>query len=101
MLEAELEGRPDDANLRQALGITYAGLGRKEDALRMASEAAAIHPIDQEPYFGGSTLIEVALIKTMVGEFGAALETLDAKGPRGFRISQRPRNPTTTKDVGS
>jgi tetratricopeptide (TPR) repeat protein len=77
VLELEEEKHPEDANVRQALAIAYAGLGMKEDALREASEAAALDPIEEEPYFGGSTLIEVALVETMVGEYDAALDHLD------------------------
>jgi TolB-like protein/Flp pilus assembly protein TadD len=77
VLEAELGRHPEDANLRQALAIAYAGLGRKEDALREASEAVAIQPVEIEPYFGGSTLIEVALVETMVGEYNAAFDHLE------------------------
>jgi serine/threonine protein kinase/tetratricopeptide (TPR) repeat protein len=77
VLEAERDDHPADANVRQALAIAYAGLGMKEDALREASVAMEIQPIDEDPYFGASTLIEVALVETMVGEFDAALEHLD------------------------
>jgi len=32
LLEAEVHATPDDGRLRSALGIAYAGLGRKDDA---------------------------------------------------------------------
>ncbi len=34
MLETKIQERPDDDRFRSALGIAYAGLARKEDAIR-------------------------------------------------------------------
>ena len=77
VLEAEEERLPTNSETRQALAIAYAGLGMREDALAKASEAVAMHPIEEEPYWGGSTLLQMALVETMVGEYDAALDHLD------------------------
>jgi TolB-like protein/tRNA A-37 threonylcarbamoyl transferase component Bud32/Flp pilus assembly protein TadD len=77
VLETAQEGLPNDPKVRQALAITYAGLGMKAEALAKVFEAEAMAPIEKEPYFGGTTLLQVALVETMVGEYDSALGHLD------------------------
>jgi serine/threonine-protein kinase len=75
LLEAEVRDAPDDARLHISLGIAYAGLGRKTDALREKEQTLAF-PLARIG-FEGSVFIELAaLISTMVGDHDAALSHL-------------------------
>jgi serine/threonine-protein kinase len=75
-LEARVEQRPDDPRYRSALGIAYAGLGRKEDAMREGEAAVELLPVSKEAYMGAIRAEDLARIHTMVGEYDAAIDQL-------------------------
>ncbi len=77
VLEAEVERAPEEAKSYRALAIAYAGLGRKADALAASRKAIEIWPIDQHPYFGITSLENLALVATLVGELDLAFETIE------------------------
>ena len=72
-----LQGGPDDPRLHSALGIAYAGLGRKRDAIEEGRRGVELLPVGKEAqkgYYGESDL---ARIYTMVGEHDAAIDRLE------------------------
>ena len=73
LVESKIEERPEDSRLHSALGIAYAGLGRKEDALREGTLAVELLPISKEAYRGAYRAIDLAQIYAMVGETDADL----------------------------
>lgn len=75
-LEKKIEEQPSDARIRSSLGIAYAGLGRKEDAVRegeLAIELIGGSLGDQFPY----RTKDVAQIQMMVGDLEKALDSLE------------------------
>jgi serine/threonine-protein kinase len=75
LLEAEVRAAPDDGRLRSSLGIAYAGLGRRDDALREGRLALELMPFP----FGFDTSVvreDVALIAAMTGEHDTALREI-------------------------
>ncbi len=66
---AALTGRPDDARYRSALGIAYAGLGRKEDAIREGELAVELLPMSKEAWRGAYRVEDLARIYATVGEY--------------------------------
>jgi serine/threonine-protein kinase len=72
--EAELTKKPRNALQFIVLARTYAGLGRKEDALREASRAVEILPISKDHLDGPNLEIERAAVEARVGETDAAIE---------------------------
>ncbi len=77
MLETRIQEQPENAQLHSALGIAYAGLGRKTDAIRQGQSAVELLPIAKEAW-GGLFMVEnLARIYLMVGEFDAAIEKLE------------------------
>jgi serine/threonine-protein kinase len=76
MLEAKLEDSPEDHRLRGSLGIAYAGLGRKEDAVREGRIGRKTVESSRAEIRGERTK-ELAEIYTMVGEYELALEQLE------------------------
>jgi tetratricopeptide (TPR) repeat protein len=48
-LQQAVEFKPDDANLRAELGITFAYLNRRDDAIKTLTEAVRLNPALQEP----------------------------------------------------
>jgi eukaryotic-like serine/threonine-protein kinase len=73
-LEAQLEKNPGRGPERMLLARAYAGLGRKEDALREARRAVEALPISKDAFFGSDLEIYRAAVEGRVGEADAAIE---------------------------
>ncbi|MGH7752595.1 MAG: tetratricopeptide repeat protein [Gemmatimonadales bacterium] len=71
-----IEARPDDGRLRGALGIAYAGLGRKQEAIREGERGVELIPVSRDAYQGYYRVLDLARIYTMVGEHAAAVDRL-------------------------
>jgi len=72
LLAAEVEKNPRHG-AREVLGRAYAGLGRKEDALREVRRAVEILPISKDAT-AANIEIERAAVEARVGETDAAIE---------------------------
>ena len=77
IVETQIQERPEDARFHSALGIAYAGLGRKEDALREGKLAVELLPISKEAWGGTYRVEDLARIYAMVGEYDSAIERLE------------------------
>jgi tetratricopeptide (TPR) repeat protein len=67
---------PDKAPYRSALGIAYAGLGRKQDAIREGKAGVELKPVSKD--VGGYVQLQVlARIYARVGEQDEALRMLE------------------------
>jgi serine/threonine-protein kinase len=78
VVETRIREHPDDARYRSALGIAYAGLGRKEEAIREGELAVELLPMSKEAWRGAYRVEDLARIYTMVGEYDAAIDQLEA-----------------------
>jgi TolB-like protein/Flp pilus assembly protein TadD/predicted Ser/Thr protein kinase len=76
-LEIGIEQHPEDSRLHSSLGLAYAGLGRKSDAIREGKRGLDLMPISQDAWRGTFRLLDLAQIYTMVGEPELALDALD------------------------
>jgi serine/threonine-protein kinase len=92
LLEARVRSATDDARFHGSLGIAYAGVGRKADAIREGKQALALLPVGKDAYRGSFRVEEMARIYAMVGERDAAVEQLEYLmsipfdlGPAGLR----------------
>ena len=77
ILESKIEERPEDARLHSALGIAYAGLGRKEDAIREGKLGVELLSVTKEAWRGLFRVEDLARIYVMVGEHDAAIDQLE------------------------
>jgi len=75
-LSGKMRENPDDPRFHSALGIAYAGLGRKADAIREGLRGVAIMPVEKDSYKGYYREWDLARIYTMVGESNAAVDQL-------------------------
>jgi TolB-like protein/Flp pilus assembly protein TadD/tRNA A-37 threonylcarbamoyl transferase component Bud32 len=75
-LEKRIKEQPDDARFHSALGIAYAGLGRKQDAIKEGKLGVELLPISKEAWRGTYRVRDLARIYTMVGEQSAAIDLL-------------------------
>ncbi len=77
ILERELDARPDDDRIHSALGIAYAGLGRKDEAIREGKRGVELYPVSKDAMIGPFRVADLAEIYTMVGEYDAALDEIE------------------------
>jgi TolB-like protein/Flp pilus assembly protein TadD len=77
VLEKRLKETPNDPRLHGSLGIAYAGLGRKEDAIREGERAVELYPVSTDALTGPRHVLNLAVIHTMTGEYEAALDRID------------------------
>lgn len=75
-LVTALEKRPNEPALLSALATTYAGLGRKEDALREAHRAAEVRPTLEDAVAGPNTALSFAQVLAWTGDKDGALDVL-------------------------
>jgi len=76
VLEADVRKRPEDAGFRAALGLAYAGLDRKADAIREARRSVELVPLSKDAYFGAARVENLAHVYALVGEPEAAIDQL-------------------------
>ncbi|MCH7596421.1 MAG: hypothetical protein IID35_07665, partial [Planctomycetes bacterium] len=77
LLEEEIEKRAEDHRVRSSLGIVYAGLGRKEDAIREGKRGVELFPVSRDALIGPYRVEDLAFIYTLVGDYDAALDRLE------------------------
>jgi tetratricopeptide (TPR) repeat protein len=76
-LEKLVREHPDDARYRGSLGVTYAALGRPEDALREGTRAVELRPISRYAIRGVVRRVELARIYTYIGDIDLAVDELE------------------------
>lgn len=77
LLQSELTEEPDDPRLHSSLGLAYAGLGRKEEAIRAGKRAVELIPLRKDALRGSYRVEDLARIYTLVGEHDAAIAQLE------------------------
>jgi len=77
ILEKELKERPDDPSVHSMLGLVYAGLGWKQDAIREGKLAVEIIPVSKDAFDGSDRAVDLAIIYVRVGQYGAALDQIE------------------------
>ncbi|MHC4507874.1 MAG: protein kinase domain-containing protein [Planctomycetota bacterium] len=82
ILKSKIADDPNDARFHSSLGIAYAALGRKEDALREGKLAVELLPVTKEAMRGLWRVEELARIYVMVGEYDKAIDQLEDLLPR-------------------
>ncbi len=77
ILEKKVAEIPTDPRYHSSLGIAYAGLGKKEEAIKEGLKAVELLPISKDAVYGVGHLQDLAIIYTMVGEYDLAIDQLD------------------------
>ena len=77
VLEGRLRTQPDEARFHSELGIAYARLGRREDAIHEGQTATRLLPVSKEALLGADWIRNLAQIYTMVGMRTEAVEQLE------------------------
>jgi TolB-like protein/DNA-binding winged helix-turn-helix (wHTH) protein/Flp pilus assembly protein TadD len=75
-LEAKVREQPEDSRLHSALGIAYAGLRLKKEAIREGELALQLMPLSKDAFRGNYRIEDLAQIYAMVGEPDKAIDRL-------------------------
>jgi len=75
-LEKAIEERPEDTRLYAALGLAYAFLGQKENAIQEGNRGVNLYPISKDAFEGTQYILKLAMIYTVVGEYEEAVNKL-------------------------
>lgn len=76
-IEKRIKKDPGDHRLHSALGIAYAGLGRREEAVREARLACDLMPPSKDALRSINRIRELAIVYAMVDRPAEAIATLD------------------------
>ena len=77
ILEKKVQSWPTEAPFHSQLGIAYAGLGRKEEAIREGNRGVESLPVSKDALDGPDYVANLAQIYVMVGEYDAAIDQLE------------------------
>ena len=77
ILEALDKELPADWRIQSSLGVAYAGLDLKDDALRAGQLATELIPVEKDALIGSDLQINFAHIYAMAGEYEAALDLIE------------------------
>ena len=87
-LEEWVRESPNNASSHARLGLLYAYLGRKEDALREGRRAVELEPESQDAFHGAVSAANLALIHARTGDADQAIRLIErlltTPGPAQF-----------------
>lgn len=76
-LEEALRKHPEDSRIHASLGLAYAYLGRKEEAIQEGKRAVNLYPQSKDAYGAPHYVNSLAMIYTIVGEYEEAISQLE------------------------
>jgi serine/threonine-protein kinase len=77
ILQPLVEETPDDERYHASLARAYAGLGRRDEAVREGRRAVEIMPRERDAVSGPHFLFDLAAVHARLGEVDEALEALE------------------------
>jgi len=77
MLEPEVRAHPEDPRYHSSLGIAYAALGSRDEAIREGKRGKELLPLSKDAVYGIGFVVELAQIYMMVGDSNAALDEIE------------------------
>ncbi len=76
ILERRSRARPDDPQLHAELAVAYAGLDRREDAIREGRRAVELRPPSKDTWYGVDMVRNLAVVYATLGEADSAAKQL-------------------------
>ena len=77
LLEKAVVENPEDPRIRSSLGMTYAGLSRKDEAIASGRKAVELYPVTKDAMLGLDRMVDLTKIYVRVGENDAAIDLLE------------------------
>jgi serine/threonine protein kinase/Flp pilus assembly protein TadD len=69
--------QPDDPRVRSALGITYASLSLKQEAIREGEKAVELYPVTKDALIGTNRIMDLISIYIMTGNYNDAIDQIN------------------------
>jgi serine/threonine protein kinase/tetratricopeptide (TPR) repeat protein len=76
VLERKLKDRPEEARFHSQLGLAYAGLGRKEEAIYEGARALNLAPFSKDAFYAQFLVTNLAEIYLIAGDYDSAVDEL-------------------------
>ncbi len=76
VIEAQLIASPESPDLLADLGVAYAGIGRHDDAVRVAERAVQLRPISADAFNGPYLVETLAEVYVRIGDYDRAISQL-------------------------
>ncbi len=76
-LEKAVGENPGDSRFHASLGLAYAYLGRKAEAVQEGNHAQELHPVSKDAAFGPCYILHLARIYAVIGEQEEAIDQLE------------------------
>ena len=76
-LEQRIKENPDDPRIHSSLGVAYAGLGLRAEAVREAKRGCDLVPVSKHARLARDRLWDLVIVYTMVGQADEAVALLD------------------------
>jgi serine/threonine protein kinase/tetratricopeptide (TPR) repeat protein len=77
MLENKVTEMPQDPRMHSSLGIVYATLDRKNEAIQEGKKAVELLPIAKDAFYGIPYVQDLAHIYTIIGDYDSAFEKIE------------------------
>ncbi|MEE9190019.1 MAG: protein kinase [Candidatus Neomarinimicrobiota bacterium] len=75
--EMKIKDNPNNGRFYGKLGITYAGLGRKEEAINAGKQGIEMIPVSKDALSGSVLLNDMVILYTMTGEVELAISQIE------------------------
>jgi serine/threonine-protein kinase len=76
VLEKRVQARPDDPTIHSSLSFAYAGLGRRDAAIREGQRAVELRPPSKDTWLGVDMVRNLAVAYATLGEADSAVKQL-------------------------
>jgi len=76
LLEKVVLEQPDDPRVHSSLGLTYASLDRKEEAIREGKRGAELCPVTKDALLGTERITDLISIYVIAGEYKEAMNQM-------------------------
>jgi len=77
ILEKLVRDRPQDPRYHTSLGLAYAYLGRKEEAIEEGNRATQLYPVSKDSAQGPIYVLNLARIYAVIGKYEEAIDRLE------------------------
>ncbi len=76
-MEKKVKKGPNDSRFHSTLGIAYAAIGKKREALIEMDKAQQLRPLESNAMYGPAPMFDAILIHLYNGDTDAALDQLE------------------------
>jgi len=76
-IERAVRDQPGDPRFHASLGLAYAYLGQKSEAIQEGNRATELNPVSKDAALGPPYILNLARIYAVIGEYEKAIDSLE------------------------